>query len=950
MKNIYLLTIAVFLNSLWLAAQTPCANLVSNGNFETSTNITSGYTASCACANSTYCINTNANLKCASLGSITDHTSGSGRFLIVQGAGSAVTNTWSTNVTVTPNTPYTYSFWARGINPLPTILAMMVNNVNVGQFTLSVTSGVWTQYTFSGTTPAGVTSLPIAIRQITFGEIYNYGIDDIEFKSCAEPPCLACSTGVATTNLVSNGSFTNGNTGFTSGLNFSTGCGTGSYGIATDFPTFCSGWGPLSPRSGPNFLALDGDANPAIPTVLWQTPVTLTPQTDYCFSFYWALAFAHPSQNFPISIDIVNSAGVVVANANAHVGDLTVATNLNWTQKIATWSSGSLTGAHFIAIRQLTGSIYRDWAIDDICFTAKPPTPCDAAFTSAAIGTCGNYQFTNTSTGTGLTYFWIFGDPNSGGNNSTAGQSPTHQFSTCGSYIVRLIIAGPDCRDTAFQTINYAETTPPIITNCPTNLTVNTNQGQCYYTFPTLPAITATDNCDPNPSISYSYINSLGITLPFTTATQFPKGINFIKITAKDACNNVSRDCAFTLTVVDNEKPKIICPLSITAVGTITPPSAQCKAIVNGLAPTVTDNCTMWTIGYTVTGATTASGVTDASGTMFLQGVSTVTYVVTDMAGNKDSCKFTITVNCEPPPINKAAACGWSVATCWSPSPSGPVAVLYDTRLNMAAPIGGDWGAATPPVPSTHPVGWTRGNIGNVFGIALDNTSGNIYLAATDVYRYDNAFLGSAVGTLGGGTAGVYLTNFNTLATTTTIVNTTAAPLTVSISGNSLPNTGGIGNGIGNIAYDRTNNHNQMFLTNLEDGRIYRVSPTGTLLSAYDPFGLDVWSPGLAAAQERIWGIGVNVEAGITKVYFAREGSTSANKQIWSIALTPAGEFSATPLSITDGFIHWKCRTRDYNLYPRYSTEIDRYCFFAKWTAYAFGRTRCATYGKGIGV
>jgi PKD repeat protein len=733
MKNIFLLTLAFLMNALLLTAQTPCPNLVTNGDFEVpNANFTFGLPLNTGCAFNSYAITTRFNLKCNNLPAFGDHTSGAGKFLIIENS-STVATMWSTTVTVTPNTPYTFSFWASGASgtfapePLSASLAMSINNG--ANLPLSIAIGNnpgWIQYTYSGTTPAGVTTLPIAIKQITGGlGSSTYGIDDIVFTSCSpEPPCLACATGTATTNLVANGSFTNGNTGFTSQLTNSTGCGTGLYGIATNFPTFCTGWGPLSPHSGPNFLALDGNSDPTVPTVLWQTPVTLTPQTDYCFSFYWALAFAHPSQNFPISIDIVNSAGVIVANANAHVGDLTVATNLNWTQKIATWSSGSLTGAHFIAIRQLTGSIYRDWAIDDICFTAKPPTPCDAVFTSAAVGSCGNYQFTNISTGTGLTYAWIFGDPNSGGNNSTAGQSPTHQFSTCGSYIVRLIIAGPDCRDTAFQTINYTETTPPVIVcppnisvtctkdtipsvsgvatatdNCPGTITfthsdviigtlpcnatirrtwtardscgnvsscvqsitvndnvpptivcpqsysVNTNAGLCYYTG-TLTQPTATDNCGQTPTIICSLITQTSSIL-ITPQTQFPKGINTISCIARDACGNTSAACTFTLTVIDNEKPKIICPLSISVVGTITPPSTQCKAIVNGLAPTVTDNCTMWTIGYTVTGATTASGATDASGTMFLQGISTVTYIVTDMAGNKDSCKFTVTVRCE---------------------------------------------------------------------------------------------------------------------------------------------------------------------------------------------------------------------------------------------------------------------------------------------------------------
>lgn len=734
MKNIYLLTLVFLMNALWLKAQTPCPNLVINGDFEVpNASFAYGLPLSLSCANNTYAITTRFNLKCNNLPNFGDHTSGAGKFLVI-GSSNTVATMWSTNVTVTPNTPYTFSFWASGAvgsfapEPLSANLAMSVNGSNVP---LSISVGnnpLWIQYTYSGTTPVGVTNLAIAINQITGGlGVSTYGIDDIVFAFCpSEPPCLSCPTGIASTNLVANGSFTNGNTGFTSGLTFSTGCATGNYGVATSFNAFCSLWTTtLTANSAPNFLILDG-AFTAGPTVLWQTPVNLTAQTDYCFSFKWALAFADFRQNFPISIDIVTSGGVVVANANAHVGDETIANNLTWTNKTATWNSGTLTGPHFIAISQLSGSIYRDWGVDDICFTAKPP-PCKANFTFDNLHTCGNVLFTNTSTSTtGLTYAWNFADAASGTNNTSTLQNPTHLFTTCGTYNVCLIIVGTECRDTICRTVTIVdnvppvarckpsvgvildptcqynvttafvdngstddckikslavsptiltgcqntnvtltvtdwcnnvstctmgiqtiETVPPIITNCPTSQIVNTNQGQCYYTFPTPLVITATDNCDPTPSVSCTWIDPLGVTLPLTATTQFPKGINTIKCTAKDKCNNMSRECVFTLTVVDNQPPTITCPLSISVIGVLNV-QGVCKAIVNNLAPTATDNCPMLAINWKLTGATLGQGIGDVSGTYFNQGITTVTYTASDMGGNSASCAFTIDVKCNP--------------------------------------------------------------------------------------------------------------------------------------------------------------------------------------------------------------------------------------------------------------------------------------------------------------
>ena len=261
-----------------------------------------------------------------------------------------------------------------------------------------------------------------------------------------------------------------------------------------------------------------------------------------------------------------------------------------------------------------------------------------------------------------------------------------------------------------------------------------------------------------------------------------------------------------------------------------------------------------------------------------------------DEAGNCGEA----TADCEP----------WTVATCYGEFPSSPVGVIYDTRFNSQAPPGDDWGNYAPPVPEIHPPAWTVANMGNVFGIALDGKD-KIYLAASDVYTYDKPALVSYVGP--GGPAGVYKTDFVAPSyPTTNITSTVALPSLPAISGNQLPNMGAIGNGngngIGNIAYDPVNK--QLFLTNLEDGRIYRLSTSGTLLSAYDPFALDSGLPGLEEIDsERIWGIAVYTENGVTRVYFARERGGANPKQIWSIALDNTGEFDS-PGTATPGLFN----------------------------------------------
>ncbi|MCE7926486.1 MAG: HYR domain-containing protein, partial [Haliscomenobacteraceae bacterium CHB4] len=130
------------------------------------------------------------------------------------------------------------------------------------------------------------------------------------------------------------------------------------------------------------------------------------------------------------------------------------------------------------------------------------------------------------------------------------------------------------------------------------------------------------------------------------------------------------------MTQIDNTPPVITC-VGNQSVNT---DAGLCTAVVTGIGPvTATDACP-YTITFAITGAgaTPASGNNDASGAAFNTGVSTVTYTITDGAGNTDDCSFTVTVtDAELPqitfcPSNTALgildprdpyATGWATAT-----------------------------------------------------------------------------------------------------------------------------------------------------------------------------------------------------------------------------------------------------------------------------------------------
>jgi len=104
--------------------------------------------------------------------------------------------------------------------------------------------------------------------------------------------------------------------------------------------------------------------------------------------------------------------------------------------------------------------------------------------------------------------------------------------------------------------------------------------------------------------------------------------------------------CTFTLTVEDHELPMITCQPNVTVSG-IADGTGSCNAVVYAIAPTASDNCPMLMVDYSITGATTATGMTNASLTTFSEGTSTVTYAATDMSGNMATCQTEVTVVCD---------------------------------------------------------------------------------------------------------------------------------------------------------------------------------------------------------------------------------------------------------------------------------------------------------------
>jgi gliding motility-associated-like protein len=187
----------------------------------------------------------------------------------------------------------------------------------------------------------------------------------------------------------------------------------------------------------------------------------------------------------------------------------------------------------------------------------------------------------------------------------------------------------------------------PSISSCGAtgNQTVNVDAAQCNFTQTgsAWNAI-ATDNCTVSTTLATLSGATTASGLTTLVGVDFNIGTTTVLWTVTDGVGNVST-CTFDVTVVDNISPSIS---SCGAAGnqTINVDAAQCNFTQTGTAwnATATDNCTVSTIIASLSGATTASGLTTLAGVDFNLGTTTVLWTVTDGSGKTSTCTFDVTV------------------------------------------------------------------------------------------------------------------------------------------------------------------------------------------------------------------------------------------------------------------------------------------------------------------
>lgn len=257
-------------------------------------------------------------------------------------------------------------------------------------------------------------------------------------------------------NLVVNGDFEAGNTGFSSQYILATvntnpttalwNAGSGNYVVANGVVSIPNTWwtncADHTTGTG-NMLFADGAVVPngGNEPSLWCQTIQVTPNTDYAFSTW----FTNISANLNTS-----QLGFFINGIQVGSTQTTPAGACIWNQFHEIWNSGNNTMVD-ICIAELSGGhAGNDFALDDISFyqictfidtvkvTVDSLPEADFSFAGTCFGE--NTQFTDNSTqangGNIVDWDWDFGD----GNGTANSQNPTYNYNNGGTYNASLTV------------------------------------------------------------------------------------------------------------------------------------------------------------------------------------------------------------------------------------------------------------------------------------------------------------------------------------------------------------------------------------------------------------------------------------------------------------------------------------------------------------------------------
>ena len=255
-----------------------------------------------------------------------------------------------------PATPFTITVT---VNPLPTIIPTISANYCVGNGFVQLTSTAGTGYLWS----TGQTTKTINVA--------NSGVYTV---ATSQNPYGCASTKVFTVEkeLVVNGNFEQGNTGFKTlyNNNQSSLIVDGTYAVAPDARTLHFAFNGKDHTTGTgNFMIVNGMPSSAKPIIWADSNIAVQPNTTYYFSA-WGL-----------SLQNVNNAVLQFSVNGFQTGSIAYLTNgwpalsgpFVWVRFFGQWNSGPATVANISIVNLNPSSPGNDFGLDDISFGTLSP-------------------------------------------------------------------------------------------------------------------------------------------------------------------------------------------------------------------------------------------------------------------------------------------------------------------------------------------------------------------------------------------------------------------------------------------------------------------------------------------------------------------------------------------------------------------------------------------------
>ena len=506
------------------------------------------------------------------------------------------------------------------VNPKPatTITANYCAVPGYIQLTASPTTG----HTYLWST--GQTINPIAINIAGM-----YSVTATNVYGCASTAVLTCAN-----ELVVNGNFSAGNTGFTSTYTYAAPAvnslwTAGRYSIYWD-PNFTHSnfWGRDHTTNTGNMMIVNGSGSPVS---VWQQVIPVVPGTDYYFSA-WAISLNNVTPfaqlRFNINGGLIGTTAVLPAGASNNLPPY------NWVQFYGNWNSGTATSATIQIIDLQTALGGNDFGLDDISFGTLAPFPATISPTSNGAALCAGQTlnlFANLTGGMApFTYAWAgpAGFTSTLENpsipNVTAANGGNYTLTVTDGYGCAQVVNSTTATVYPLPTATVSGTTAVCQNGASPNITFTGANGTAPYTF------TYKINGGADLTVTTTSGNSVTVSVPTGTSGTY---IYSLVNVAGALCSNPQTG---TATVTVNPTPSC----SINGTSPVCPASS---------ANVYTAPAGMTSYLWSISGNGTISGATNGVNVSVNAGATcsvplTLTLSVTDINGCTSSCSRNIVV------------------------------------------------------------------------------------------------------------------------------------------------------------------------------------------------------------------------------------------------------------------------------------------------------------------